>query len=343
MKALKAATSAAGTTEPGAWAFYLGGPGHNGGNGSTYTNAFLDQLEASGVVLLPIFVGRQKELSHDRGVADAAAALVLHKQFHSRNTMIVTDIEQNTSAGKTASAPKRKAAVAYVEGWTKALNDKGFQAMVYGSFVLAADLAEFADPKPDAIWVARYRTHKADKSHLAHSIPGVPNNAFVGRRAWQYGGAFADHPNLNKEKTPAVAGGLVCDISVVHAAVFDGTGNKPTKTTKTTKKTPTKATKGGGTPPVAKPPKGIHVIASGETLSASRTTSDSRTGGCSMPTAPCSTPRRASTDTRTAVMATSSFRAPGWSSQRARGRPADRGSRRAVLGHGARSRPCRRH
>jgi hypothetical protein len=74
MKALTAASQAAGTTAPGAWAFYLGGPAHNRGRGSTYTNDLLDQLEASGVVLLPIFVGRQRDLSHDRGVADVASA-----------------------------------------------------------------------------------------------------------------------------------------------------------------------------------------------------------------------------------------------------------------------------
>jgi hypothetical protein len=156
-----------------------------------------------------------------------------------------------------------------VEGWTQALHAKGLRAMAYGSFNLAADLAKHANPAPDAIWVARYRTHEADNRHQPHDIPGVPHNSFVGHRAWQYGGAFPDHPSLSKKPTPARAAGLVCDISSVHAAVFDGTGKKPTKTTKTTKttkKTPTKVTKGGGTPPVDKPPKGIHVIVSGETL-----------------------------------------------------------------------------
>ena len=78
MKALAAATAAAGTTAPGAWAFYLGGPAHNRGRGSTYTNDLLDQLEASGVVLLPIFVGRQRDLSHDRGVAESPRRSPVH-------------------------------------------------------------------------------------------------------------------------------------------------------------------------------------------------------------------------------------------------------------------------
>src|SRR3954447_9797157 len=263
MKALAAATSAAGTTAPGAWAFYLGGPAHNRGRGSTYSNELLDQLEASGVVLLPIFVGRQRDLSHDRGVADVAAALVLHKQFRSRNTMIVADIERGTSDRDPM------AAVRYVEGWTEALHAKGLLAMAYGSHNLAADLAAHASPAPDAIWVARYRSHEADSRHQPHDIPGVPNNSFVGRRAWQYGGAFRDHPT-DKKETLARAAGLVCDISSVHAAVFDGakaTKNPATKkTTKAPTKTTTKTAKGAGKPATPKAPHGLHVIVPGDTL-----------------------------------------------------------------------------
>ncbi len=263
MKALAAATKAAGTEAPGAWAFYLGGPAHNRGRGSTYTNDLLDQLEASGVVLLPIFVGRQKNLSHDRGVADVADALVLHKQFRSRNTMIVTDVERSTSERDPM------AAVRYVEGWTAALHAKGLQAMAYGSFNLAADLAKHANPAPDAIWVARYRSHEADTKHQPHDIPGVPNNSFVGRRAWQYGGAFRDHPD-DKKETPARAAGLVCDISSVHAVVFDGvkTAKKTAKgAVKTPTKTPSKTTKKatGPTPVKPKPLAGVHVVVSHDT------------------------------------------------------------------------------
>jgi len=268
MKALAAATSAAGTTAPGAWAFYLGGPAHNRGRGSTYSNELLDQLEASGVVLLPIFVGRQRDLSRDRGVADVAAALVLHKKFRSRNTMIAADIERGTSDRDPM------AAVRYVEGWTQALHAKGLLAMAYGSFNLAADLAKHANPAPDAIWVARYRSHEADTRHQPHDIPGVPNNSFVGRRAWQYGGAFRDHPD-DKKETPARAAGLVCDISSVHAAVFDGV--KAAKKTakgaakapaKTASKTPSKTAGAGAKAKAAstsKPAAGLHVVVSGDT------------------------------------------------------------------------------
>jgi LysM repeat protein len=176
--------------------------------------------------------------------------------------MIVADIEKGTSDRDPM------AAVRYVEGWTEALHDKGMQAMAYGSFNLAADLAKHANPAPDAIWVARYRTHEADTRHQPHDIPGVPNNSFVGRRAWQYGGAFRDHPH-DKKETPARAAGLVCDISSVHAVVFDGV--KPAKKTakgavKTPAKTPTKTTKKAGTT-VAKPKPvaGVHVVVSGDT------------------------------------------------------------------------------
>ncbi len=210
VKALAVASKAAGTPGPGAWAFYLGGPGHNGGHGSTYTNALLDDLVKRGVELLPIYVGKQGGLSRARGEKDANDAMKLARSFGRRNTMIATDIERHTSDENP------KAAVQYVNGWTETLHAAGMRAMVYGSFNLAADLAEHGSPQPDAVWVARFVANKPESGHNPHRIKGVPDKAFrnAGQRAWQYGGAIG--------KVACIVEGINVDVSVVDSEIFGG-------------------------------------------------------------------------------------------------------------------------
>ena len=206
-RALHAVSQAAGTPEPGAWAFYLGGPEHNHGNGSLYKNSLLDDLEALGVALLPIYVGLQENLSHKRGVQDAEAAMQLNDGFRNRNTIVVADIERR------GSDPDIHAAVRYVDGWTETLHAGGLRAMAYCPFNLAALLGRDGDPKPDAIWVSRFRSDSADPSRRAEQIPGVDDDTFVGQRAWQYCGDITlDKPS----------GGINVDISIIHKAVLSG-------------------------------------------------------------------------------------------------------------------------
>ncbi|MEP7055786.1 MAG: glycoside hydrolase domain-containing protein [Actinomycetota bacterium] len=215
LRAIAAACVAAGTPAPGAWAFYLGGRGHNGGHGTTYTNELLDVLAARGVRLLPIYVGAQHSLSRDRGIADAKDAMRLNTEFLNRNDIIVADIEKHTSD----SDPD--AAVQYVNGWTVTLHDAHMRSMVYGSFNLAADLGARANPKPDAVWVARFRAHAPKPGFDPHKIPGVPADAFsrAGQRAWQYGAAFKDKPDALAE-TPCNIEGLNVDVSAIDAEIF---------------------------------------------------------------------------------------------------------------------------
>jgi hypothetical protein len=219
LKAVQAASVRAKTPAPGAWAFYLGGKGHNKGRGTTYTNELLDSLAEAGVVFLPIYVGALSGQSESRGVADAKDAVQLNQQFGSRNDIIAADIERGTFDADP------DAAVRYINGWTKALHDAGLRSMVYGPFQFGAKLAQDGDPQPDAIWIARYRTTRADPDRDSHDIPGIPAHAFAGQgqRAWQYGGAIDGHP--------AKAGGLVVDISVVDVEVFAPAGGGPKRGT----------------------------------------------------------------------------------------------------------------
>jgi hypothetical protein len=214
VKALTAASRAAGTPTIGAWAFYLGGKGHNKGRGSTYTNALLDALEGHSVRLLPIYVGEQGKLSRARGVSDANDAMSLNREFGNRNNMIVTDIERHTSDENPS------AAVEYVNAWTQTLHAAGFRSMVYGSFNLAEDLGKRGQPKPDGIWVSRFRTHAAKPGFDPHRIPGVNDGAFdgAGQRAWQYGAKFAD--KKGQPEIDCVIEGINVDVSVIDADVF---------------------------------------------------------------------------------------------------------------------------
>ena len=211
-KALEIASKAAKTPLPGAWAFYLGGPAHNKGKGSTYTNDVLDGMAGHGILLLPIFVGIQGNLSHARGVSDAKAAMKLNKTFRSRNDMLVADIERHTSDADP------QAAVRYVEGWTETLHAAGLRSMAYGSFNLAIDLGKSASPQPDAIWVARFVATKPEPGHDPHVIKGVPDSSFKkrGRRAHQYGGAAGN--------VACTVNGLNVDVSIVDSEIFGAAG-----------------------------------------------------------------------------------------------------------------------
>ncbi len=214
LKAITVASKAAGTPTIGAWAFYLGGKGHNGGRGTTYTNALLDVLEARGVRLLPIYVGAQRDLSRARGAADATDAIRLTRELGDRNDMLVADIERHTSDKDPG------AAVQYVNAWTEALHAAGFRSMVYGSFNLAADLGKRGQPKPDAVWVARFRTHQPKPGFDPHQIPGVGNDVFdkAGQRAWQYAAKFAD--KKGQPEIDCVIEGINVDVSSVDADIF---------------------------------------------------------------------------------------------------------------------------
>ena len=247
VKALTVASQAAGTPGPGAWAFYLGGKGHNGGRGSTYTNALLDELQKRRVALLPVYVGQQRDLSRSRGVKDAKDAIALNRKFGNRSSVIAADIERHTSDADPS------AAVEYCEGWTTTLHAGGLRSMVYGSSDLASDLAKRADPQPDAVWVARYRTHAPDPRRDPHDIPGVPRTAFAraGPRAWQYGAEFKDKESDPRPK-PCDIEGLNVDVSAVDAELFGAV-----------------AAAASAPPKVIKAPAaGTHVIAPGDTLSA---------------------------------------------------------------------------
>jgi hypothetical protein len=252
VKALAMASKAAGTPGPGAWAFYLGGPGHNGGRGSTYTNALLDALQKKGVKLLPIYVGRQRNLSRARGIADAQDAMRLNREFGSRNTMIAADIEGHTSEKNPA------AAVEYVNGWTETLHAAGLRSMVYGSFQLGADLGKHASPQPDAVWIARYRAHQPERQRDPHNIPGIPAQAFAkaGQRAWQYAAEFKDHPT-DKKATRCDIEGINVDVSAIDAEVF-GTAPIATSAAVPPPVIPTQ--------PTARRATRTHVIQAGETL-----------------------------------------------------------------------------
>ncbi len=247
VKALAVASKAAGTAGPGAWAFYLGGPGHNGGKGSTYTNQLLDDLTKRNVRLLPIYVGKQGGLSRTRGVKDAKDAMKLARSFGNRNKVIVTDIERHTSDADP------QAAVQYVNGWTETLHSSGLLAMVYGSFNLAADLAKHGQPQPDAVWVARFKATKPEPGHDPHQIPGVPKKAFAraGQRAWQYGGAI-DNVLCIVEK-------INVDVSSIDAEIFGAEASAASGKV-------VSATKKKTSPPVP-PAHRHHVIQKNDTLS----------------------------------------------------------------------------
>jgi LysM repeat protein len=175
--------------------------------------------------------------------------------FGSRHTMIAADIEQHTSDSDPT------AAVDYVSGWTQTLHDDGLQSMVYGSFKLGADLAKRANPKPDAVWIARFRAHQPEPQRDPHKIPGIPAQAFpkAGQRAWQYAAEFKDDPN-DVKATPCSIEGMNVDISVIDAEVF----GRPLKVAS--------RTTGGAVPPAVATPAvapqhHTHVIQPGDTLS----------------------------------------------------------------------------
>jgi hypothetical protein len=171
-------------------------------------------LEGHGIRLLPIYVGKQGGLSRARGASDANDAMRLNREFGSRNNMIVADIERHTSDANP------DAAIQYVNAWTETLHAAGLRSMVYGSFNLAEDLGKRGNPKPDAIWVARFRTHAAKPGFDPHRIPGVNDGAFdgAGQRAWQYGAKFAD--KQGQPEIDCVIEGINVDVSAIDADVF---------------------------------------------------------------------------------------------------------------------------
>jgi LysM repeat protein len=251
VKALATASRAAGTPGPGAWAFYLGGAGHNHGRGTTYTNAMLDDLVRHGIRLLPIYVGAQSKLARARGASDAKDAIRLTRLLGDRNKMLCADIERATA---DANLP---AAVEYVSGWTETLHTAGFRSMAYCSVNLAEELDKHGRPKPDAVWVPRYRAHRPEPKRDPHNIPGIAAQAFSlpGQRAWQYGAEFKDDPHDEKPVRCDIEG-INVDVSAIDAEVF---GPAPAVSTTSVAPAPAVA--------ATAQPQRTHVVHPGDTLS----------------------------------------------------------------------------
>ncbi len=205
-------------TETGgsAWAFYLGGAGHQGF--TAYTKAFVATLMAEGVGMLPIYVGAQGALSHQRGVSDALDAVRLSATFGDPNRLLVTDIERFASDANPA------AAVDYMRGWTQTLHQHGFLSAVYGSLELMNGIAAGAGPRADAIWPAAWLVDagktvpQAKWPSVPTAVPKIAANLWnkPGQRAWQF---------LGDVVFPASK--INVDVSVIDAECFSALKPSP--------------------------------------------------------------------------------------------------------------------
>jgi hypothetical protein len=187
------------------WNVYIGGPRAS----VKWTPAQVQSYQAAGIDhFLLTYVGRQQDdvrlLTTAQGGRDGedAAALVADFGF-GQGTPVCLDLEIITFN----AAPR--ASLDYAGGWCSAVRRLGLRPGVYTNVGPLKALAQRAE-QPDWVFVAHWVRRTPDSTADADDIPGLPDDLWPGRRAWQYAGAL--------DGRPCTVGGLSVDIDVTDAS-----------------------------------------------------------------------------------------------------------------------------